>query len=210
MSFLASAVSGYAGQMVDFDDLGGGPGKRKKKSVAEQVAKATESPFQKSAVERLAEEMKSPFANLDAGMKAALGIRSGLSGLSGLDKQLQAYEKSQERLKDVFAKSPSEKLLGDMSALDADNLGRHHRSLFEDMPPMPDLPPNPIFETNEHLEQVGIKIDALLDVQAKQAGLIDLLLKAQTESGKAQTRMAWWGLIIGFAGVAVAVLAIAL
>jgi hypothetical protein len=79
------------------------------------------------------------------------------------------------------------------------------RSILEDLPPIPQLPPNPILETNEHLERVGEKVDALLDVQAKQAALIDLLLKAQVEGAKALTRMAFWGLAIGLVGVVVAV-----
>jgi hypothetical protein len=206
------------GVMVDLSDLGGS-GKRnspKMKSAADRLAEATKSPFQKSTLERLAEGMKSPFDNLDLGMKTALG---GLAGISALEKQMRAYEKAQDRLKDAFAPSPVEKLLDRTSGADTVSraiehleMGRMQRSILDDLPAMSlqELPPNPIFETNDHLEQVAAKIDALLDVQAKQAGLIDLLLKAHVEGGKVQGRMAMWGLAIGLVGVVVAVLAIAL
>ena len=218
--------------MVDLSDLGDGSGKGGSpfgKSAKEQMLEATRSPF-----EQLASEMNSP---LDKAMRKALESSSvisalvkrdhlrdalgasgidGLTGSSALANQMQAYEKSQERLRDAFSTSGIDKVLARASetdpmsqALELATKGLIPPAPFDSYPALtiPELPPNPIFETNAHLEEVGEKIDALLDVQAKQAGLIDLLLKSQIEGGKIQTRIATGGLIVGLIGVVVAVLA---
>jgi hypothetical protein len=53
---------------------------------------------------------------------------------------------------------------------------------------MPYIPPNPIRETNSHLAELGEKIDALVDLQAKQAEVIDTLLQVQIANDEAQDR----------------------
>ena len=148
------------------------------------------------------------------GLPAAKALE-GLNGIPGLARQLLAYEESQKRLTEALGHSPIEKFLKQPSGFDATSraveMAREAaipRSVIS--AEIPKLPPNPIHKTNKHLERVADKFDALLDVQVKQAGLIDLLLKSQVESGKVQGRMAIYGLIIGLVGVVVAVLAIVL
>lgn len=79
-------------------------------------------------------------------------------------------------------------------------------------------PPNPIHETNEHLERVADKVEALLAVQAKQAEMIDSLLativQAAAESdkaSKANLRIAkvtmWTALLAIIASIAIPLVA---
>lgn len=70
------------------------------------------------------------------------------------------------------------------------------------------LPPNPIHKTNRYLARLTEKIEALFDVQAEQAKLIDALLQAQIENAKGQDRMARKQYLVAVAGILIAVLAI--
>lgn len=171
-------------------------------SAADRLTEATKPVFPESSLARALRETKSPLERL--GLKGAF---DGLTGTSAFDKSVRDLASAQDRLKSAFG-PPS--IAGDALSRAMDQaLASTTRSVFDDMPPMLDLPPNPIFETNEHLEQAVRKIDALLDVQAKQADLTGLVLSALVEGGKAQARLAIGGLVIGFIGVLVAIIAIA-
>jgi len=52
------------------------------------------------------------------------------------------------------------------------------------------VPQNPLIETNRHLATTNEKIDALIEVQAKQTNLVDALLAANLTSSTAQDRAA--------------------
>lgn len=187
--------------MVDLSDLGGS-GKRK--------------PFpglEKSAVERLAEATKSPFDDLDSSMKTmrdSLGAADKLASASlattaaeksirdALGGTLSDYYKSRDHMRDVFG---SKSLADEVDKLTKGPLGGtavdKYMAEFEreaaersipELPPMPYIPPNPIHETNEHLADLGEKIDALVDLQAKQAEVIDKLLQVQIATDTAQER----------------------
>jgi hypothetical protein len=187
--------------MVDISDLGGS-GKRR--------------PFpglEKSTVERLAEATKSSFDDLDFGMKTMRDNLTSVDKLVGaslhataVDKALKEalggslgdYYKSRDHMRDVFgSKSLSDEvdklIKGPFAGSEVDNYvaeferGRDERSI-PDLPPMPHIPPNPIYETNEHLADVSEKIAALVDLQAKQAEVIDKLLQVQIANDAAQDR----------------------
>lgn len=187
--------------MVDLSDLGGS---------------GNWKPFaglEKSAVERLAEATKSPFDDLDFGMKT---VRESLSAVDkigsasqharALDKSMREalggslgdYYKSRDHMRDVFgSKSLAEEVdkltEGSLAGSEVDKYlaeferGREERSM-PDLPAMPYIPPNPIRETNSHLAELGEKIDALVDLQAKQAEVIDKLLQVQIANDEAQDR----------------------
>lgn len=123
----------------------------------------------------------------------------------GIDKQLQeslksalggsldAYYKSRNHVQDVFG---SKALADEMSRLSnsSPTIGKighmeeFGRALPDHFTPhdFPKISPNPIHETNEHLAGLGGKIDALVDLQAKQADVIDKLLQAQIANEAAQ------------------------
>lgn len=194
--------------MVNLSDLGGS-GKRKSFPGLE-----------KSAVERLAEATKSPFDDLDFGMKPmrdSLGAADKLTSASlastAAEKSIREviggslgdYYKSRDHMRDVFgSKSLAEEVdkltKGPFAGSEVDKYmaelerGRDERSI-PDLPPMPHIPPNPIRETNEHLADVSEKIDALVDLQAKQAEVIDKLLQVQIANDAAQdraTKRSYW------------------
>lgn len=188
--------------MVDINDLGGGSGKRR-----------GFPPFEKSAVERLAEATKSPFDDLDFGMKT---MREGLSAVdrigsasqhaTAVEKSLKEalggslgdYYKSRDHMRDVFgSKSLAEEVdkltRGPFAGTAVDKyLAEMEKEVAErpvpELPPVPYMPPNPIHETNSHLADLGEKIDALVDLQAKQAEVIDKLLQVQIANDEAQDR----------------------
>jgi hypothetical protein len=200
--------------MVDIGDLGGGLGKAK-----------PFPPFEKSAVERLAEAAKSRFADLDFGMnaadravrkqrlnpleQAAGGGRSASLVAKEMEKahrsiadalggSLGGYYKSRDHMRDVFgtaslASEVAKMVNGPSAGTEADKYlaslagSFNHDSVMRDLPPM-HVQPNPIHETNEHLAGLGKKIDALVDLQAKQAEVIDKLLQAQITNEAAQER----------------------
>jgi hypothetical protein len=199
--------------MVDLSDLDDGIGRRKlPKSAADQIADATKPLFEESSLAKALRDSQSLFDRL--GLK---GIVEGLSGNAAFDKSLRDLASAQDRLKDAFAPSPIEKAAKTASESVLDRtmteLERvmNPRSLLDDLPSieMPEYLPNPIHETNEHLEQMREQVRALLDVQAKQTELTNLVLKALVEGGKAQTRLTILGLVIGFIGVVAAIIAIA-
>lgn len=187
--------------MVDINDLGGS-GKRK-----------PFPPFEKSAVERLAEATKSPFDDLDFGMKT---MREGLSAVDRLGSasqqataaeksirealggSLSDYYKSRDHMRDVFgSKTIADEIdkltRGPFAGTAVDKyMAEMEREVAErsvpELPPVPYIPPNPIHETNEHLADLGEKIDALVDLQAKQAEVIDKLLQVQIANDEAQER----------------------
>lgn len=187
--------------MVDLSDLGGS-GKRK-----------PFPPFEKSAAERIAEATKSPFDGLDFGMKA---MRDGLSAVDRLgsasqhttavDKAMKEalggslgdYYRSRDHMRDVFgSKSLADEVdkltKGAFAGSEVDKyMAGLDREIAErsipDPPSLPYIPPNPIHETNEHLADLSEKIDALVDLQAKQAEVIDKLLQVQIATDTAQER----------------------
>ena len=167
----------------------------------------------KSAVERLAEATKSPFDDLDFGMKTMRDGRSAVDKIGrasdharAIDKSIREtlggslgdYYKSLDHMRDLFgSKSLADevdKLTEDpfvgsavdkyMEELERDTAQRSIREL----PSMPYILPNPIHETNSHLAELGEKIDALVDLQAKQADVIDKLLQVQIANDEAQDR----------------------
>jgi hypothetical protein len=125
--------------------------------------------------------------------KAQKSIRDALGG------SLVDYNNSRDHMRDVFGSRSAEdevsKLINRSSATSEIDrymaeLERplHHGPVLSDLPPLPPMPPNPIHETNEHLADLGQKIDALVDLQAKGAEVIDKLLQAQIANEAAQER----------------------
>ncbi|HEX8482466.1 MAG TPA: hypothetical protein VF650_11225 [Allosphingosinicella sp.] len=136
----------------------------------------------------------------------ALGARIGGRSLSGdvfgstiaeaLGSGVGGHAKAHERLREAFATNPLHETVGkgggrgDLEKQIAEvhsSTARPERMLEPIRLPQP--LPNPAHETNRHLRQVGEKIDALLEVQAQQAELIDALLKAQIAAGHDQNRI---------------------
>jgi hypothetical protein len=179
-------------------------------SAVDRLAEATKSRFTgiDSAVDKIRDAL---------GTNAFRGIildDETLSGVSSISKQLEQvnkgvadalaphveeYNRATAHLRDVFGQNSISDEVTRMingpsvSREVADYLADlerplHQPSVLNRMPPLPELPPNPIFETNEHLERVVEKVDALLDVQAKQAEMIDALLQAQIAGTAAQDR----------------------
>jgi hypothetical protein len=121
--------------------------------------------------------------------------RSITAALGG---SLGDYYKSRDHMRDVFGSKSlgdeAAKLINGPSAGDeidrymADLERSSDRLTLSELPPLPPMPPNPIHETNEHLADLGEKIDALVDLQAKGAEVIDKLLKAQIANEAAQER----------------------
>lgn len=185
--------------MVDLSDLGGsGKGK-------------PFPPFEKSAAERLAEATKSPFDDL--GMKTMRDalrsvdqLASATQHTTAVDKAIKEalggsladYYKSRDHMRDVFgSKSLADEIdkltKGPFAGSEVDKyMAEFEREAAErsipELPPVPYIPPNPIHETNEHLADLGEKIDALVDLQAKQAEVIDKLLQVQIANDEAQER----------------------
>ena len=101
------------------------------------------------------------------------------------------HAKAHERLREAFAEPRSD-------SIGREKIERHlaeagsSAARPEPIPeriPLPRPAPNPVHETNRHLRQVAEKIDALLEVQAQQAKLIDALLQAQVAAGRDQNRI---------------------
>jgi hypothetical protein len=141
-------------------------------------------------------------------------FKRNIAGIGFVDKQAQEfqklqkspfgaalgdYHKSKDHMREVFrAKLFADdlsKILSDLpyakeKIAKLDNSLKDRSVFFEAPPPLrlPPILPNPIHETNAHLSDVSEKIDALVDLQAKQAGLIDKLLELQITNEATQER----------------------
>jgi hypothetical protein len=194
--------------------------------AAAQERKSRFPPFEKSAVERLAEATRSPFDGLDPAMRTirdALGGSQSLleraereaRGTSRISKQIEEaqksiqdalggtlgdYYKSRDHMRDVFgtgtlADEAAKMINGPSAGTEADKYlagleGRLNREAAVPELPALHIPPNPIHETNEHLAELGEKVDALVDLQAKQAEVFDKLLQAQVTALETQAASA--------------------
>ena len=186
--------------MVDFAELFEKP--RKRRGFAD---------FDESSLSHAARKTHS----VDRAIEEALaGIRSNdsASELSFVDRAT----------KEVIGTRPSgidralAEQIGQMSApfgtITADELKRRHRE-FDRVPHLLPIPTNPIHETNEHLSGLAKKFDALVDVQAKQAFVIDQLLESQKANEAAQERASIRahrngviGIVLAFAAIIVSII----
>jgi hypothetical protein len=120
-------------------------------------------------------------------------IREALGGSLG------DYHKSRDHMRGVFgvgslADEAAKMINGPSARTEAEKyIGRldermNQEPVIRDYQPF-NMPPNPIHQTNEHLADLGVKIDALVDLQAKQAEVTDKLLDVQiaNEAAREQT-----------------------
>lgn len=92
-----------------------------------------------------------------------------------------------------IAEEAQDGLLGSRTESVAEQFLREEQKRTSSLGPV--VPPiellrNPIHETNEHLATTNEKIDALIQVQAKQTDLVDALLAANVAGSAAQERLA--------------------
>jgi hypothetical protein len=125
---------------------------------------------------------------------------AGAEALAGISGAMDEHRKALERIRPVFPagiKSPQYESIAD---------------ILPGPPETPNLriPPNPIHKTNQHLATLTEKIEALSNVQAEQAHLIDLLLQAQIASAKGQDRMARKQYFVAIGSILIAVIAVML
>ncbi|MEK6542093.1 MAG: hypothetical protein AABZ45_08235 [Pseudomonadota bacterium] len=115
-----------------------------------------------------------------------------------LGRSMGEYYKSRDHMQSMFgSKFGSDaitKLVNGSMGIKSDcNIAEFEQLLPDrcmqiDYPTLPPILPNPIHETNEHLAGLNKKIDALVDLQAKQAGVIHELLMLQVANEAAQER----------------------
>jgi hypothetical protein len=117
---------------------------------------------------------------------------------------------------EVFAQSNDEELRKAIGAtsIASTEVSKYMTGLeqpWERITEFPKLPPNPIHKTNSQLATLVKKIDALLDVEAKQADITDALLRAAITSSADQDRAARRNLVVAlisaFVGVAALIVA---
>lgn len=115
------------------------------------MAALTRTTGQLSAVE----EAMRPYRNLNDRMKHLTGIAGGHSAFGALTDQLAEQQKAIDTLRvpDSFA---------DLHAVERDHI--HEPPLR-----MPELPPNPILETNRRLERIKQRFEEMQDVAANAA-----------------------------------------
>lgn len=122
------------------------------------------------------------------GSTIAEALGSGIGG----------HAKAHKRLREAFAEPMPDWGVSARTRSDMEKIERHladAQSFIARAEPVPEAirlpqpPPNPVHETNRHLRQVAEKIDALLEVQAQQAKLVDALLQAQIAAGRDQNRI---------------------
>ncbi|HEY0014230.1 MAG TPA: hypothetical protein VGB79_15410 [Allosphingosinicella sp.] len=166
--------------------------------------------FGTSAAQRIAETLKSPLTAADVvarSIRESVGA-AGKFGLNGsladqeirnaLGGSLSEYRKSRDHMHDVFgAGSLADKAAGmAIQPTASSEIERYmaelegpsqYRSVTPDLPDLY-IPPNPIKETNEHLAGVSKKFDALVDLSAKQADVINKLLEVQISNSAAQEK----------------------
>lgn len=123
---------------------------------------------------------------------------AGAEALAEMMKPMEEHRKTLERLRAIFP---------------AGIESSEYSVSAEHLPESPTiqefrLPPNPTHKTNQHLARLTEKTEALFDVQAEQATLIDSLLQAQIESAKSQDRMARKQYFVAIMGILIAVIAV--
>lgn len=166
-------------------------------------------------------------------LKAIMGgfndpdIEEARQRLKGIIAELNspAIDEAKERLGSAvgdlasIAEEAQNGLLGSRAESVAEQFLREEQkrisSLGPVLPPI-ELPRNPIHKTNEHLAATNVKIDALIQVQAKQTDLVDALLAAnvagsatQERLAKANVRLTIMSVILGLCAVLAAFLGVA-
>lgn len=138
-----------------------------------------------SALGRHADEFKSMSQRIGEALGPSLTASKSASEriAEALGPRLADYKSATERLADL-TRDPAIEAIRNFADREEQmkSLALPERKTT---PVIPKIPANPIHKTNKHLAEVSEKLDALIDVAAKQAGVADTLLTTIIEAAAA-------------------------